>query len=879
MQDRLFRALLRLLPGEVRDGYARDMEATFRAERRDAPRGAALLRWWLLAVADLLRSAPGHHWDILRRDVRHAWRVLVARPLHFTAAAGTLALGLGAAIAMFAVADAVLWRPLPYANARELVTIQETSGGQDPSNLGYLTFADLRRQARSVQAMSAASQSIVTLTGGGRDAERINVMRTSASYFTMAGVTAAIGRTFTEAEDAPGPVRRVAVLSDALWRRRFNADPAIVNQTIQVSGIPFTVVGVMPADFNDMVAAQLYRRAEMWTPLGYDPAASFACRTCRHLRVFARLNPGVDPASAEREFSGLIAAAALAQPAEYDRPGIAITRLDDLFLGPVRPVLLVLMGGVVLLLLVACGNVANLLLIRATEREQEVAVRIALGVTAGRLVRSLFTESVLLAFVGLLAALPLAHAALAFIIDAGPANLPRLQTASLDLRAIAVAGALALSTAVLFGLLPALHVRKRHLFTALREGSRRSATVATWRVRSLLVAGNMTMAAVLMVGSGLVVRSLMGLLAIDTGFTPDRVLTADLALAGAQFATSDDAKDIAATVQFYDDLLGRIRALPGVESAAAVTTLPLGGNLDAYGLHVTGRPLANPESAPYADRFIVTPAYFETVRTPLVRGRLLDASDSQQAPRVAVVNATLAREVFPGEDPIGRAVSLGGGGSAPERTIVGVVGDVRHLGLDEPARYQVYVPQAQWAWAETGMTLVVRAAGDPGSLAEPVRQVLRAIDPSQPLSNVRRYDDVVRAATGPRRFAAQLLIAFAVVALVLASVGLYGALGVVAGQRHREIGLRLALGADGGRIGRLLFFQGLRPAMGGLLAGLAIAAAAGGVLRSLLYGVTTLDAATFGASAVVLLAAAAFACALPARRASRVNPATALRGD
>lgn len=879
MQDRLYRALLRLLPREVRDAYAHDMEVTFRTERRDAAgTRTGFMGFWLATMADVIRTAPGYHWDILRRDVRYSWRVLAARPLHFFTATGTLALGLGASIAMFAVIDAVLWKPWSYADAGSLVTIRETARGENPSNLGYLTFTDLRARARTIQSMAAASQAIATLTGNGKDAERVNVMRASASYFSMVGATPAIGRGFTEAEDKPGPARRFTILSDALWRRRFGADRNILNQTIQVNNIPFVVIGVMPEHYDDLVASQLYQRAEMWTPLGYDPAGSFACRTCRHLGVFARLRNGVDPAAAEAELGHIIAASAQASPKEYDHPGVSVVRLDELFLGPVRPVLLILMGGVLLLLLVACGNVANLLLIRATEREQELAVRTALGVTTGKLVRQLLTESVMLGVAGVALALPLAMFAVRFLVDSAPPGLPRLANAGIDGRAIAVAVALALGTGFVFGLLPALQVRKRRVFSGLRDGARRTATGATWRLRAFLVAGNMAMATVLVVSSGLVTRSLMGLLAVDIGFSSDRVLTAQLSLAGQRFASDDAASNISQAVRFYDELLGRIRTMPGVDAAAAVTSLPLGGNIDGYGVHVVGRPLANPESAPSADRFVVTPGFFDTLGIRLQRGRLLDESDRQGAASSVVVNATLAHDIFPGQDALGRAIRMGPP-EAPARTIVGIVNDVRHIGLEVPQTYQVYVPQAQWAWAETALTIVVRASQQPLALAGPIRSALREMDPAQPLTDVREYDDIVRAATGPRRIATQLLTAFAVVALLLAAVGLYGALGVVAGQRRREIGLRLALGADGGQIGRLLLLQGLRPAVAGLVAGLAIVALAGGVLTSLLYGIDALDQTTFGISAIVLVMAATFACAVPARRAARVDPAEVLRGE
>jgi putative ABC transport system permease protein len=484
----------------------------------------------------------------------------------------------------------------------------------------------------------------------------------------------------------------------------------------------------------------------------------------------------------------------------------------------------------------------------------------------------------MLACAGVALALPLAMFAVRFLVDSAPPGLPRLANAGIDGRAVAVSAGLAIGTGLLFGLLPALQVRKRRVFSGLRDGARRTATGATWRLRALLVAGNMAMAAVLVVSSGLVARSLMGLLAVDIGFKTDRVLTAQLSLAGPRFSSDDAASNIAQAVRFYDELLGRVKTMPGVEAAAAVTTLPLGGNIDGYGLHVVGRLLANPESAPSADRFVVTPGFFDTLGIRLLRGRLLDESDRQGAASSVVVNDRLAREVFPGKEALGRTIRMGPP-DAPDRTIVGIVNDVRHIGLETQQTYQVYVPQAQWAWAETALNLVVRASQDPLALATPIRNALREIDAAQPLTSVREYDEIVRAATGPRRIAAQLLTAFAIAALLLAAVGLYGALGVVAGQRRREIGLRLALGADGGQIGRLLLLQGLRPAVAGLIAGLAIVALAGGVLTSLLYGIDAMDQTTFGMSSVVLLMAATIACAIPARRAGRVDPAEVLRGE
>lgn len=872
MGQRLFRAFLYLLPAEVRDGYARELEITIRSERRSAA------RLWLSAIGDVMRIAPAWHWDILKRDLRYAWRVLAARPMHLVGAAGTLALGLGASIAMFAVIDAVLWKPWSFADPARIVRVGETSEGGKPGPMGYLTFTDVRAQSQTLESISGATRSTATLTGSGRDAERVNVMRTSATYFDLIGVRPAIGRAFTASEDQPGAARRVTILSNAVFQRRFGGDARIVNQTIQINNVPFTVIGIMAPGFQDPIADQIYEHAELWTPLGYDPTASFACRTCRHLNVFARVKSGTSRATAQAELTGIITAAAAAHPKEYDRPGVGLTRLDDLLLGPVRPVLLILAGGVLLLLLVACGNVANLLLIRASEREQELAVRTALGVTGARLARQLLTEALVLALIGVVAGLPLAAVAIQFIVKAAPADLPRVANASLDVRAAAVAIALTIATGLVFGILPALQARRRRVFSGLRDGARRTATGATWRLRALLVAGNVTMATVLLVSSGLVAKSLFGLLAVDVGFSPSHVLTAQLSVAGPRFSTGDTATQIQQASTFYDDLMTRLRAHPAVKSAAAVTTLPLGGSIDGFGLQIVGRPLENPESAPGADRFVVTPGFFDVVGIKLLRGRLLDATDRQGAQRVAVVNATLARELFPGEEALGHAVQLGGP-DTPGRTIVGVVADVLHRGLDAAPGYQIYVPQSQWAWAETELTIVARTDGDAAGLAAPLRAIVRDFDAAQPLTNVRTYDDVITMATGPRRLAAQLLTAFAVVALLLAVVGLSGALGVVARQRRQEIGLRLALGADRAQIGRLLLLQGLRPSIAGLITGLLIVALADGVLQSLLYGINGLDRATFTWSALVMLLAAACACAVPARRASRLDAAGVLRGE
>lgn len=883
MADRIFRLLLRVLPEEFRAAYAQDMAATFRAERRDGASPAVVMR----AMADVLRRAPGIHLDILRRDLRLAVRTLTARPLALVAALLTLTIGIGANVAMFAVVRTVLLAPLPYRDATRLVVVRETGvAGADSGTMGYLTFTDIKTRATSFANLIAASQSIATLAGGGHDAERVNAMRVSREYFDMIGAVPALGRTFTEAEDKPGAARRVLILSDSLWRRRFNADPAVIDRIVELSGIPFKVVGVLPATYQDLVAARLYQGAEIWTPLGYDPAAAFACRTCRHLRVFGRLAPGVTADQAAVEANGIFDALEREVPKDYNQAGADVKPLADLFLGPVRPVLLALWAGVAALLLVACGNVAHLLMLRASERSEEIAVRTALGISRTRLVRQFLTESILLAVVGGAAGMAAAWAAVRLVASEGPDQIPRLADVAMTLDVVLAGIALALASGVIFGLLPLRQVLRHAAGGLRRSGVRSTDTAAAWRSRSALIAVNVAMAVLLLVGSGLLVRSLSGLLAVAPGIDTSGVLTFSIFASGERFrpgpATLPDDEQtrlqIAAGVQYYDEVLSKIRALPGVTDAAATTLLPLAGGLDQYGFHVHGRPttFTRESQAPSADRFVVTPGYFKALRIGLVRGRLLEESDRQGGELVAVINETAVREIFAGEEPLGRRVSLGPA-NAPQRTIVGVVNDVQHGGLDAEMFPQVYVPHAQWAWAETGLAVVVRTSGDPAALARPVRDVVRSVDAMQPVTNMRPYRDVVAASVGTRRFAATLLTVFAATTIVMAMVGLYGSLGVMVSQRRRELGVRLALGATASRVRQLVLANGLQPVAIGLVAGAVLAAATVGALESLLYRIRPLDAVTFLGAAAALAACAVVACLIPASRAARIDPATTLR--
>jgi putative ABC transport system permease protein len=875
-RPRLFRLLLRLLPEEFRAAYASEMEVTFRDELHDAARPTARLRTWAIVVGQLLRVAPIEHARVFAGDARFAYRTMAARPGHTAAAVLTLALGIAATIAMVAVIDAVLLAPLPYRQPESLTAVGETGPDGAPGPTGYLSFVDLRDRSRSFSTLVGATQSFGTLAGGGRDAERVGAMRVSRAYFDMIGVQPTLGRAFLEQEDRPGPARRVTILSHALWQRRFAADPSIIERVIDISGIPFRVVGVMPPGFNDLVAARVFGNAELWFPLGYDPAASFACRTCRHLSVFGRLAPGVSAAQATQEAGAIFAALEREHPTDYHGAGARVTPLGDLFLGPVRTVLAVLAVGVALLLVIACSNVAGLQLLRATEREREMAIRTALGVTRRRLARQLLTEAVLLsgfgAALGLLAAYLIVNAIAPFDLPA----VPRLGDVAIHAREVIFTIGIAVVSGVAVGLVPLGQLFRHGTIAGLQGAGARTASAGTTRLRSILVGANVALAALLLVGSGLLVRSLTNLLAVSPGVDAAHVATLQVFASGRTFGEGDNPHQIAAAVRFYDDVLSRVRALPGVLSAAAVTTLPLDAGIDRYGLHVEGRLEANPEAAPSGDRFVVTPGFFETLRIPLARGRYLNGADRQTTEPVMVINRAMADGMFAGEEPIGRRIHVGPVES-PLRRIVGIVGNVRHGGLDISPTYQFYVPQAQWPWSETYLTLVVRTSGDAAGVIAPVRDVVRGVDAAQPVENARLYQDVINASLGTRRPAAWLLTGFAITALLLAVVGLYGAVGVRVGQRRTEIAVRLALGARAAGILRMVLAQSLRPVLLGLAAGLTMAALLTQTLTSFLHHVDALDPGTFAAVAALLVTCAVAACYVPAARAARIDPARTLR--
>jgi putative ABC transport system permease protein len=873
LHERIFNALLRLLPAEFRDDYEREMSATFHAERRAAEGRLALARLWITTVVDVFRTAPSEHADVLRRDLSYAVRMLTRRPALTVTAVITLALGVGANTAIFSVVDGVLFAPLPYHDADRVVLIEEQRGDRDPGTTGYLSFEALRDENASLDSIAAFSGWNAILAGDGKDAERITGARVSWNYFRTLGLSPGIGRDFDQAEDHPQR-RRVAIISDALWRRRYNADPSIIGKSFSVNQVAYTLAGVMPPGLGELVTTRKFPDTQVWTLLGYSGELPQACRGCRHIHVVGRLKSATSTSQARADLTRVYQALAARFPRDYDRPSAVVTPVREYFLGPAQRPLYLLWAAVAVLLLIACANIANLLLIRASEREEEIAIRRALGVSPARLLRQLLTEAIVLAAVGGGAGAVLAWWATGVLSANGPDAIPRLDHVGTDTRVLLYAIAISMATGVVFGMAPA------RLLVARRDGStltsRRVTTgPAAWRHRAALIACNVALSTLLLVGSGLLVRSFVHLLGVDAGFNASGLLTFEISLSGQRYA------QIAGVTDFYETLSTRLRAQPGVVDVTGATQLPLTGTIDRSGITVEGRDLANPAAAPNADRYAVQPDYFKAMGIPLRRGRTFVPNDNASGLPVAIVSETMAHELWPGEDPVGRRIRIAGGEGNPMRTIVGVVGDVKHYGLHMPVTMQVYMPHAQMYYSETMITMVVRVAADrdPLALASAVRAQVREIDPLQPVTRIRSFGTIVSTSLSTRRFLLVLLLIFAGTALVLAVVGLYGALSYVVGQRRREIGVRVALGASAREIGALVVRQGMTPAAIGLSAGMVLSAVASRGVESLLFEISPRDATTFATVLMVMSGCAVTACLIPAVKAAGTDPAATLKTE
>ena len=807
-------------------------------------------------------------------DLRYALRALRKSPGFTLVAAVTLALGIGANSAIFSVVYSVLLRPLPYREAERLVTVNHFYPSLKGLEAGVSApgFVDYRDRSRVFAGVAVQAQWQPSLTGRG-DPERLTGSLVSGQFFSTLGVGAAVGRALRPDEDQPGR-ENVVVLSDGFWRRRFGGDRGAIGQTLTLDGIPHQVVGVMPPGFRDYFS----RPAELWRPLALTAEQIAGGRTSEWLTLTARLKPGVTLEQARGEMRTLAEQLKRQYPEQFPPDwSLAVASLREKGTGKVRAALYVVFGAVGFVLLIACANVANLLLARAAGRAREVAVRTALGAQRGRIVRQLLTESVVLSLGGGALGVLLAYfgvQALGAYSQGGAGPAGPAEPVGLDTPVLLFALALSVATGLLFGLAPALQAARGGQQQTLREGGRGAAgDRAAQTVRRGLIVAEVALALMLLAGAGLLVKSFARLQGVDPGFEPANVLTATVALPEAKYAS--DTQRIA----FFDELLPRIAAIPGVQAVGASTGLPLTGSGWTQSFDVEGYQPPAGQPGPWGEFKVITPDYPRALRVPLVRGRLFTAQDGPGAPRVALVDEEMVRRYWPGQNPIGKRLDFGTTRSGERRLleVVGVLRHVRQQGLDDEARVQVYVPHRQRGLDR--MSLVIRTAGDPLQAVPLVRAAVQQVDRDQPIADVQTMDALLADSVGQRRLSTVLLALFAGVALLLACIGLYGVTAYAVTQRTREIGVRMALGAAGSQVVGAFVRDGVRLTAIGLAVGLVAALAGGRLIASQLYEVEPTDPLTLGATAATLAVVAALASYLPARRATRVDPITALRAE
>jgi putative ABC transport system permease protein len=874
--------LERLLPVEEREFVLGDLEeifATDAAAKED--RASRRRRYWragfgaLIAFAGRKHSAPVARrqgdglMSNLLRDARYGLRLLVRRPGFTLVAVLTLALGIGANAAIFTVAHTLLLKPLPYVDAERIVLITEnnlprgwTSFAVAPAN-----FFDWRQRARSFESMAAWSGRSYNYTGG-ETPERLRGLTGTQGFLETLGGTPVLGRGFLPAEFEDGQ-DLVVILNHGFWRREFGADPGVLGRRIMLNGQSHAIVGVMHANWRFGG-----RETAVFAPRAFSESAK-AVRGGHFLNVVARLKPGVTVEQARTELSGIAAQLDKQFPDTNKNWGTVITPLRDAVVGDLRPMLIMLLGAVGLVLLIACANVANMLLARGTVRAREMAIRGAIGAGRGRLVRQLLTESVLLAAIGGALGVLLAYWGTSSLIRAYPTLLPRSADMTIDGTVIAFASGLSLVTAVLFGLVPAFASSRMRLNESLNEGGRTGGSYRFGRwLRSVLIVSEVAIALVLLAGAGLLLRSFAHLTHVEPGFETAQRLTVTTLLPQPKYA------EAAAMTSFYTQALERIRALPGIESVALTSTVPVSGNDEIYSLAFEGRPPLPPGQGVSALYYLVSPDYFKTMGIPVLKGRIFSEKDRDGTARVAIVNDEFVRLHYPNEDPIGRRIRMGRNGDIV-REIVGVVGSVKHYTLRDKTQAQMYEPFNQFP---TGaMTFVMKTSIDPTTLAAPVRREIQAIDPDQPIAATGTLAAMLRSSMELPRVQTLLLAMFAGVALVLAAVGLYGVMAFAVSQRTQEIGIRMALGAHPASVLRLVVRQALTLTAAGLVIGLAAAFVLGRalskMLEDLLFDVRPSDVVTLAIVAVVLTAVAFIASVIPARRAMRIDPVEALRAE
>jgi putative ABC transport system permease protein len=774
----------------------------------------------------------------------------------------TLALGIGANTAMFSVVNAVLLRPLPFVDPDRIVWLWDTQPQLPTAPASLPDFLDWKEQNRSFEHLAAYQASNMFLdAGNGTDDVLVGLV--TPETFALFRVSPILGRTFTDEETLPGERSRLVVLGYSMWQNKFGSDPKVIGRTITLSGRAHTIIGVMQAGFS------FPGRAQLWRPLPIDPKE--LDRGPHYLRVVGRLKRDVTLAQAQADMSTIASRLAQQYPEKIAGHGVKLERLTDVVVGDISLALFVLLGAVGFVLLIACANLANLMLARVGARQKDIAVRTALGASRLDIVRQLLTESIMLAIAGGAAGLLLAIWAVRWVVSLSPDTIPRVGEISVDPRVAAFTLLLSVATGVLFGLAPALQMSKPDLTDALKESGRTIAGRGN-RLRSALVMSEVALSLVLLIGAGLMVRSFAKLNQVDPGFNPDRVLTLVVTLLSSKYPD----ERVAPT---YSQILELASAAPGVESAGAIGDLPLSGGNTSDSFTIEGRPAIAKEAEPSTEYRVVTPRYFESMGIPLLAGRDFAQTDTKQSPNVAVINDAFARRHFAGENPLGQRIKLQGQERDP-LLIVGVVGNVRDFALDELPTPEAYVPFLQDPLFKTNqrsMTIVARSKTDPGAISGSLRAALVSIDKSLPVTALKPMTEYMHDSLSRRRFNMILLAAFSGIALVLAGIGIYGVISYGVAQRTREMGIRMALGAQSRDVLKLVVRQAMLLTLGGVAIGLLASFALTRLMRSLLFSVSVTDPLTFAAIALLLTLIALLACLIPARRATKIDPLVALR--
>jgi putative ABC transport system permease protein len=807
--------------------------------------------------------------ESLWQDVRFGIRMLVKNPSFTLVSVLALALGIGATTAIFSVVNAVLLRPLPYKDPDHLVHVLRT---QPPIMRGPISrpdFLEWQAQQKVFSAIAAYYFETFNLTGVDR-AERVVGARVTEDFFQLFAVAPAQGR-FLLPADNQAEANHVAVISYGLWQRRFGGQPGLVGQTITLNAEPYAVVGVAPPEFN------FPQRIEIWTPAKL--ALDKRDRGTNYLKVIGRMKEGITNEQAQAQMNQVASALAQQYPENDTNLSVTISSLLEEQVMNIRPVLIILLGSVLFVLLIACANVANLLLARSTTRQKEMAVRTALGASRWRIIRQLLTESISLSLLGGTLGVLLALWGINLLMALAPANIPRIKEVSLDQRVLFFSLLISVATGIVFGLAPAMQISKTNLNEVLKEGTRSAATSNPHgaRLRRVLIIAEIGLSLVLLISAGLLIESIRRLTDVNPGFDPKPLLTASVSFPRKPASASseaDELEQVQAASRFLAEVEQKIGALPGVQAVGAINDLPVRGNSTVNGdFNIEGRPKYKSGEAPVAEYRLVTPSYFSAIGIPLLKGRVFNDSDDTQHPISILINETLAKRFFPGEDPLGKRLIVM---DDKPHEIIGVVGDARQWGLERPADPEIYVSYAQIGFgSET--TLVVRANLEPSSLSEGVRGAITEVSADVPVYGIKSMMQVMAESTAQRRFNTILMTSFAGIALLMATIGLYGVISYSVAQRSQEIGIRMALGAQPAHVLRMMMWSGLKLALAGVILGLFMSLAVTRMMESLLYGVRATDPLTLIAGSIFLTLVALLACYIPARRATKIDPMIALR--